>query len=98
MEDITPSSITPKPVPIMGIMRTSSSLANMPRGKRLNPNGNGPDAFGRDSPVQGMGCWSDEIGKAGSVTEAEMGRHMGSRAPSIEDSRLGLLSRTGSRP
>jgi hypothetical protein len=46
MEGIIPSSITPEHVPIMGIMRASSSQANMPRRNRLNTNGNGPDDLG----------------------------------------------------
>jgi hypothetical protein len=82
----------------MGIMRASSSLASMPRRNRLNTNGNGPDAFGRDSPVRGMGHWSDKIGVADSATEAETGQRTGSRALFTEDSRLDLPSRTGSRP
>jgi hypothetical protein len=70
----------------------------MPRRNRLNPNGNGPDAFGWDSPVQRMVHWSDEIGIVGSATEAEMGQRVGSGASFIQDSRLDLPSRTGSRP
>jgi hypothetical protein len=96
-EGTIPSLTTPKPVPITGIMRTSSSLASMPRRNRLNPNGNGPDAFDQDSPVQRMVHWSDEIGVADSVTETETGQRVGCRAPS-EDSRLNFSSRTGSRP
>jgi hypothetical protein len=98
MEGITHSSTTQKPVPIMGIMRILSSLANMPRGNRLNTNGNGPNTFGQDSPVRRLGHWSDEIGAMGSVTEAETGQHAGSGASFIEDSRLDLPSRTGSQP
>jgi hypothetical protein len=97
MEGITPSLTTPKPVPITRIMRTSSSLASMPRRKRLNTNGNGPDAFGRDSPVRRMVHWSDEIGVVDSVTETETGRHEGCGAP-FEDSRPDSSSRTGPRP
>jgi hypothetical protein len=51
IEGIIPTSTTHKHVPITGIMRASSSQANMPRRNRLNTNGNGPDDFGRDSPV-----------------------------------------------
>jgi hypothetical protein len=69
----------------------------MPRGNRLK-HGNGPDTFGQNSLVWGLGHWSDEIGAAGSVTEAETGRHVGSGALSIEDSRPDLSSRTESRP
>jgi hypothetical protein len=69
----------------------------MPDRDRLN-NGNGPDAFGRDSPVRGLGHWSDEIGAAGSATEAETEWCMGSGAPFIEDFGLSSLSRPGSRP
>jgi hypothetical protein len=98
MEGIIRSSTVPMPVPIMGIMRASSSLASMPRRNRLNTNGNGPDAFGRDSPVWGMGHWSDKIGVADLATEAETGQRAGSRAPFTEDSRLDLPSQTGSRP
>jgi hypothetical protein len=71
MEGIIPSSMPPKPVPITGIMRMSSSRASMPRRNRLNTNGNGPDVFSRDSPVRRMVHWSDEIGAVGSATEAE---------------------------
>jgi hypothetical protein len=91
------SSTSPKPAPIMGIMRMSSFPASMPRRNRLNTNGNGPDAFGRDSPVRRMVHWSDEIGVAGSVTETEIGRCKGSGVPS-EDSRPDLSSQTGSQP
>jgi hypothetical protein len=98
MEGTIPSSTTLKPIPIMGIIRTSSSLASMPRRNRLNTNGNGPDAFGQDSPVRRMVHWPDEIGVAGSATEAETERRVGSGAPFTEDSRLDLSSRTGSRP
>jgi hypothetical protein len=70
----------------------------MPRRNRLNTNGNGPDAFGRDSPVRRMVHWPDEIGVAGSATEAETERHVGSGAPFTDNSRLDLPSRTGSRP
>jgi hypothetical protein len=95
MEGTTPFSTTPKPVPITGIMKTSSSLASMPRRNRLNTNGNGPDAFGRDSPVRRMVHWPDEIGVADSVTETEMGRCAGCGALS-EDSRMDSSCRTGS--
>jgi hypothetical protein len=98
MEGIIPSSITLKPVPIMGIMRTSSSLVSMPRRNRLNTNGNGPDAFGQNSPVRRMVHWSDEIGETGSVTEAETERRVGSGALFTEDSKKDLPSQTGSRP
>jgi hypothetical protein len=70
----------------------------MPRRDRLNTNGNGPNAFGRDSPVRRIGHWSDEIGIAGSATEAEMGRCTGRGAPFIENPGLDLPSQTGSRP
>jgi hypothetical protein len=93
MEDTIRSSTTPKPVPIMGIMRMLSSLASMPRRKRLNTNGNGPDVFSWDSPVWRMVHWSDEISVAGSATEAETGRHMGRGVLFIDH----LPSRTGSR-
>jgi hypothetical protein len=79
-------------------MRASSSLVSMPRRNRLNTNGNGPNAFSRDSPVWRMVHWSDEIGEVGSATEAEMGRRVGSGAPFIQDSGLDLPPRTGSRP
>jgi hypothetical protein len=69
----------------------------MPRGKRLNY-GNEPDAFGQDSPVWGLGHWLDEIGTAGSATEAEMGWCVGSGAPSIKGFRLGSPSQLRSRP
>jgi hypothetical protein len=78
-------------------MRTSSSLASMPRRNRLNTNGNGPDAFGRDSPVWRMVHWSDEIGEADSVTATETRWCEGCGAPS-KDSKLDLSSQTGSRP
>jgi hypothetical protein len=78
-------------------MRASSSRANMPRRNRLNINGNGPDDFGRDSPVQGWGTGQSKLVVADSVTEAETGRRTGCGAPS-EDSRPDLSSRTGSRP
>jgi hypothetical protein len=45
-----------------------------------------------------MGHWLDEIGAAGSVTEAEMEQRAGSGAPFTEDSRLNFPSQTGSRP
>jgi hypothetical protein len=96
-EDTIRSSTPLKPVPITGIIRTSSSLASMPRRNRLNTNGNGPDVFGWNSPVQRMVHWSDEIGVADSVTETETGWHEGCGAPS-KDSRPDLSSRTGSRP
>jgi hypothetical protein len=70
----------------------------MPERLRLN-NGNGPDAFGRDSPVRGLGHWSDKIGAAGSATEAETEQRAGSGAPFTNDSRLNSFSsQTGSRP
>jgi hypothetical protein len=72
-------------------------VVSMPEQIRLN-NGNGPNMFGRDSPVRQMGHWLDEIGTAGSATEAEMEQHVGSGAPFTEDSRLNFPSRTGSRP
>jgi hypothetical protein len=96
MEGITPTSTTHKHAPITGIMRASSSQANMPRGNRLNTNGNGPDDFGWDSPVRGWGTGQLKLVVADSVTETEMGQHMGCGAPS-EDSSLDLSSRTGSR-
>jgi hypothetical protein len=97
MEGITPSSITPERVPITGIMRASSSRANMPRGNRLNTNENGPEDFGRDGPVRGWGTSQLNLVVADSAAEAETGRHAGCRAPS-EDSRPDPSSRTGSRP
>jgi hypothetical protein len=96
MEGTIPSSTTPKPVPITGIMRTSSSRASMPRRNRLNPNGNGPDDFSQDSPVRGWGAGQLKLVVVDSVTEAETGQHAGYGAPS-EDSRLDLSSQTGSR-
>jgi hypothetical protein len=42
--------------------------------------------------------WPDGIGEAGSATEAETERRAGSGAPFVENSRLELSSRTGSRP
>jgi hypothetical protein len=72
-------------------------VASMPEQLRLN-NGNGPNTFGRDSPVQRMGHWSDKIGAAGSATEAETEQRMGSGAPFTEDQQLDFPSRTGSRP
>jgi hypothetical protein len=92
MEGTIPSLITQRPVPITGIMRASSSWASMPRGNRLNPNGNGPNAFGRDSPVWGWGAGQMKLVIVDSATEAETGWHMGSGVPSIEDSRSDLLS------
>jgi hypothetical protein len=97
MEDITPTSTTRKHVPITGIMRASSSWASMPRRNRPNTNGNGPDDFGRDSPVWGWGAGQTKLVVAGSATEAETGRRVGCGALP-EDSRLDLSSRTGSRP
>jgi hypothetical protein len=97
MEGITPTSTTHKHVPITGIMRASSSRANMPRRNRLNTNGNGPDDFGRDSPVRGWGIGRTKLVAVDSATEAETGRRVGCGAPS-EDSKLDLSSRTGSRP
>jgi hypothetical protein len=90
-EDTIPSSIIPKLVPITGIMRVSFSQANMPRGNRLNTNGNGPDTFGRDSPVWGWGTGQMNLVVADSVTEAETRRRTGCGASS-EDSRLDLSS------
>jgi hypothetical protein len=69
----------------------------MPRRNRLNTNGNGPDDFGRDSPVWGWGAGQSKLIVANSATEAETGRHAGCRVPS-EDSRLDPSSRTGSQP
>jgi hypothetical protein len=97
MEGITPTSTTCKHVPITGIMRVSSSQASMPRGNRLNTNGNGPDNFGRDSPVRGWGTGQSKLVVADSVAEAEMGWCAGCGAP-FEDSRLNPPSRTGCRP
>jgi hypothetical protein len=88
---------TPKPTPTKGTIKGKSSVASMSEGIRLN-NGNGPDTFGRDSPVRWMGHWSDGIGAAGSATEAEMERHAGKGAPFTEDSRLNFPSQTGSQP
>ncbi len=48
----------------------NGSVASMPRRKRLK-HGNGLDAFGQDSCVQGLGHATDEIGEAGSAIEAE---------------------------
>jgi hypothetical protein len=90
-EGITLTSITHKHVPIMGIMRASSSQASMPRRNRLNTNGNGPDDLGRDSPVRGWGAGRSKLVVVDSVTETETGRRKGSRALS-EDSSLGLSS------
>jgi hypothetical protein len=98
MEGTIPSSTTLKPVPITGIMRTSSSLASMPRRNRLNTNGNGPDTFGQDSPVRRMVHWADEIGIVGLATEAETERRVGSGVPFTEDSKINFPSRTGSQP
>jgi hypothetical protein len=69
----------------------------MPRGNGLNTNGNGPDDFGRDSPVRGWGAGRTKLVVADSATEAETGRRAGSGALS-EDTRLNFPSRTGSRP
>jgi hypothetical protein len=68
----------------------------MPDRLRLK-NGNEPDTFGRDSPVWGLGHWSDEIGTAGSATEAETEWRVGSGAPFIPDPGFNSPSRTGSR-
>jgi hypothetical protein len=76
-------------------MRASCSRASMPRGDRLNTNGNGPDNFGRDSPVRGWGAGQSKLVVADSATEAETGRRVGYRALS-EDSRPDFSSRTGS--
>jgi hypothetical protein len=97
MEGITPTSTTCKHVPITGIMRASSSQASMPKRNRPNTNGNGPNNFGRDSPVRGWGAGQSKLVVADSATEAETGRRAGSGAP-FEDSRLDPPSRTGSRP
>jgi hypothetical protein len=97
MEGITPTSTTRERAPITGIMRASSSRANMPRRNRLNTNGNGPNDLGWDSPVRGWGTGRLKLVVADSVTEAETGRRAGCGAPS-EDSTLDLSSRTGSRP
>jgi hypothetical protein len=97
MEGITPTSTTHKHVPITGIIRASSFQASMPRRNRLNPNGNGPDDFGRDSPVQGWGAGQSKLVVADLAAEAEMGWRASYGVPS-EDSRPNLLSRTGSRP
>jgi hypothetical protein len=97
MEDITPTSTTPKHVPITGIMKASFSRASMPRRNRLNPNGNGPGNFGRDSPVQGWGAGQSKLVVVDSVTETETRQRVGSRVLS-EDSTLDPSSRTGSRP
>jgi hypothetical protein len=97
IEGITPSSTTPKHVPITRITRASSSQASMPRRNRLNPNGNGPDDFGRDSPVRGWGTGQSKLVAADSAAEAETGWRAGCEAPS-EDSRPDPSSRTGSRP
>jgi hypothetical protein len=69
----------------------------MPERLRLK-NGNGPDAFSRDSPVRGLGHWLDEIGTAGSATEAETERRVGSGAPFNEDFGFGSPSRLESQP
>jgi hypothetical protein len=78
-------STVPKPAPTKATTKGPSSVASMPEQIRLN-NGNGPDAFSQDSPVWGLGHWSDEIGAAGSATEAEMEQCMGSGAPFNQDS------------
>jgi hypothetical protein len=69
----------------------------MPERLRLN-NENGPDAFGRDSPVRRMGHWLDEIGAAGSATEAETERRVDSGAPFIQNSRLNFPFQVRSQP
>jgi hypothetical protein len=69
----------------------------MPRGNGLNTNGNGPDDFGRDSPVRGWGAGQTKLVVTDSATEAETGWRAGCGAPS-EDPRIALSSRTGSRP
>jgi hypothetical protein len=97
MKGIIPTSTTHKHVPITGIIRVSFSQASMPRRNRLNTNGNGPDDFGRDSPVWGWGAGQSKLVVADSATEAETGRHVGCGALS-EDSKPDLSSRTGSRP
>jgi hypothetical protein len=97
MEGIILTSTTPKHVPIMGIMRASSSQVGMPRRNRLNTNGNGPDDLSRDSPVRGWGAGQSKLVVADSVAEAKMGRRMSCGVPS-EDSRPDPSSRTGSRP
>jgi hypothetical protein len=91
------SSTTQQHVPITGIMRVSSSQANMPRRNRLNPNGNGPDDFDRDSLVRGWGAGQLKLVVANSAAKAEMGQRAGCGAPS-EDSRPDFSSRTGSQP
>jgi hypothetical protein len=63
----------------------------MPRGNRLNTNGNGPDDFGWDSPVRGWGAGRTKLVVADSATEAETGQRAGCGVPS-EDSRLDLSS------
>jgi hypothetical protein len=68
----------------------------MPRGNGLK-NGNEPDAFSWDSPVQGLGHWLDEIGAAGLTAEAKTKWHVGSGAPFNKDSRLNFPSRIGSQ-
>jgi hypothetical protein len=93
---ITRSSTTRKRVPTRETTKVPSSAASMPRGNRLKY-GNGLDAFGQDSPVRGLGHWSDEFGAAGSTVAVETGWRAGSGAP-FEDSRLNFPSRVGSRP
>jgi hypothetical protein len=97
MEDITPTSTTHKHVPITGIMRASSFQASMPRRNRLNTNGNGPDTFGRDSPVRGWGAGQSKLVVADSAAKAETGRRTGCGASS-KDSKPDPSSRPGSRP
>jgi hypothetical protein len=92
MMGITCSSTTPKHVPTKGTMRESFSLVSMPRRNGLK-NGNGPDAFSRNSPVRGLGHWSDEIGTVGLAAEAEMERCTGSGVPFNEDSRINFPTR-----
>jgi hypothetical protein len=94
---ITHSLTTLTLAPTREITKGLSLAASMPRWNRLN-NGNGPNAFGRDSPVQGLGHWSDEIGTVGSVAEVKTEWRIGSGAPFNEDSRINFRSRIGSRP
>jgi hypothetical protein len=85
-----------KPAPTKATTKGFLSVASMPEQLRLN-NENGPDVFGRDSPVRRMGHWSDRIGAAGSATEAEMEWRMGSGVLFTKNSRPDFPSRTGSR-
>jgi hypothetical protein len=95
---VTTHLLTPQmPAPIRATTNGFPSAASMPDRLRLK-NGNGPDASSWDSPVQGLGHWSDEIGAAGSATEAETERCAGSGAPFIENLKRNFPSRTGFRP